>query len=254
MTPSTNAPSLGRRVLVTGSSRGIGAEIAHAFARNSDHVAVHGRDQEALRHVHDRITADGGSATVHTGDLTNEEQVRNLLAEVGDLDVLVVNAGGASTGFGPIDNLDAEDFRRTLDANLTAAFLTIKAAMPRMTQRGTGAVITISSTVARHPSQRSPAAYVAAKAGLESLTKTVAVQAGPHGIRANCIAPATILTETNKQRIPPATQDDLARSHPLQRLGLPSDVAGLAVFLASQQASWLTGTVIDLDRGASLRT
>ena len=121
----------GRRVLITGSSRGIGAEIAHAFAGNGDQVALHGRDQEALRHVEDHIASDGGSVTVHTGELTDEEQARNLLAEVGDLDVLVVNAGGTSTGFGPIEHLDAGDFRHTVDANLTAAFLTIRAALKR---------------------------------------------------------------------------------------------------------------------------
>ena len=96
----------------------------------------------------------------------------------------------------------------------------------------------------------SPSPYAAAKAGLEALTKMVAVQAGPSGVRANCIAPEAILTDTNRDRIPAEVQEAMVSNHPVRRLGLPGDVAGLAVFLASEEASWISGTVIDLAGGA----
>jgi 3-oxoacyl-[acyl-carrier protein] reductase len=240
----------GRRVLVTGSSRGIGAEIARAFARNGDHVALHGRDTDALRHVSDGIVAAGSSATVHTADLTDADDVRRLVRDVGDIDVLVVNAGGTTTGFGPLEEIEDAVFLDAVQANLMSAFLTIKAALPTMKERGRGVVITISSTAARRPSAMSPTPYAAAKAGLEALTKVVAVQAGPSGVRANCIAPEAILTTTNRERIPPDVQETMVNNHPVRRLGLPEDVAELAVFLASDEASWISGTVIDLAGGA----
>lgn len=244
------ASGSGRRVLVTGSSRGIGAEIARAFAANGDDLALHGRDADALHRTEADICENGGTATTFVADLTEPAEVGRLIDEVGDIDVLVVNAGGTSTGFGPIEELDDDVFRDALEANLTTAFRTLKAALPRMKRHGGGAVITISSAATRRPSEQSPAPYLAAKAGLEALTKAFAVQAGPFGIRANCIAPEAIMTDTNRARIPADIQERMAASHPIRRLGLPSDVAGLAVFLASDDASWLTGTVIDLAGGA----
>lgn len=239
-----------RCVLVTGSSRGIGAEIAVEFARRGDDVALHGRDETALEETQQRVRADGGSATAHVADLTDVAAVNQLVDDVGDIDVLVVNAGGTSTGFGPIEQIGDAAFRDALEANLTSAFLTLKAFVPRMKERGAGAIVTVSSAVTRRPSEQSPAPYLAAKAGLEALTKSLAVQAGPFGIRANCIAPEAILTDTNRVRIPADIQDRMVAAHPIRRLGLPSDIAALAVFLASDDAAWLTGQVIDLAGGA----
>ena len=119
-----------------------------------------------------------------------------------------------------------------------------------MKQRRSGAIITISSTAGRRPDARSPMPYAAAKAGIALLTQDVAAQVGSFGIRANCIAPETILTERNRERIPEAQQQALADVHPLKRLGMPEDVAHAAVFLASEKASWITGVVFDVAGGA----
>jgi len=111
-------------------------------------------------------------------------------------------------------------------------------------------IITISSAAARRPTPHSPIPYAVAKAGIELLTKALAAQAGPFGIRANCIAPETILTERNKERIPAAQQQALVDTHPLKRLGTPEDVARAALFVASEEASWITGIVLDVAGGS----
>lgn len=117
-------------------------------------------------------------------------------------------------------------------------------------RRGAGAIVTVSSVAARRAHPRSPIAYAAAKAALELLTQDVALQAGPFGVRANCIAPETILTERNQQRIPEAQRSELAAAHPLKRLGTPDDVARAALFLAADSAAWITGIVLDVAGGA----
>jgi len=170
--------------------------------------------------------------------------------ELGPIDILVANAGGSFTKPGPLELTSEDEWRASLDGNLTATFLTIKTFLPSMKERRAGNTITISSAAARRPHTGSPIPYAAAKGGVEILTQDLAVQVGPYGIRANCIAPETILTERNKQRIPEAQQEALINQHPMRRLGTPEDVADAALYLASDNARWITGIVLDVAGGA----
>jgi 3-oxoacyl-[acyl-carrier protein] reductase len=121
-----------------------------------------------------------------------------------------------------------------------------------MRQRRHGNIITMSSAAARRPTVHSPLAYAAAKAGIEVLSKELAAQVGPDGVRVNCLAPETILTERNQQRMPSAVQEKLRDDHPVRRLGIPSDVAHAALFLASEQSSWISGITLDIAGGSVL--
>ena len=151
---------------------------------------------------------------------------------------------------GPLEETSEEGWRASVDGNLTATFLTLKSVVPGMKDRKAGTIITISSVAGHRPHPRSPLPYAAAKAGIEILTKDLATQVGPYGIRVNCIAPEAILTERNRQRIPHAQQQALIDAHPIRRLGTPEDVARAALFLASAESAWITGIVMDVAGGA----
>jgi 3-oxoacyl-[acyl-carrier protein] reductase len=259
MTTPASEPTrdLNERVaLVTGSSRGIGRAIAVHLARRGATVVVHGRNEAAVEAVVKEIESSGGSALGATAELTHSEEIETMRERIathlGAVDVLVANAGGSTVPPGPMEDITEEEWRASVDANLTATFLTVKAFLPDMKRRGRGVVITMSSAAARRPSERSPIAYAAAKAGIELLTKELALQAGPHGVRVNCIAPETILTERNLEQIPAGVREQLRNTHPIRRLGTPEDVAEAAVFLASEGSSWITGVILDVAGGSVL--
>jgi 3-oxoacyl-[acyl-carrier protein] reductase len=245
-----------RVALVTGSSRGIGASIALLYAAEGARVAVHGRDAAAVERVRSQIEAAGGTTVAVLADLTVYDQVEAMRTTVeralGPIDIVVANAGGSPVGPGPIDEITEHDWRASIDVNLTATFLTIKSLLPGMKERGRGTIITMSSAAARRTTAMSPVAYAAAKAGIEQLTKNVAAQAGPFGIRANCIAPETILTDRNIEEIPDDVQESMRLTHPIRRLGVPDDVAHAALFLATADSAWITGTVLDVAGGSVL--
>ena len=247
----------GRIALVTGSSRGIGAAIARRLGQEGAAVAVHGRDRKALESVARSLRGEGIRVVEAPGDLTRaadlERMRQRVEGELGAPDILVANAGANLTRPGiPLEEIDESAWRASVDANLTATFLALQAFLPGMKRRGTGSIVTLSSAAARRPTLRSPIAYGAAKAGIELLTRQLAAELGPSGIRINCIAPETILTERNLSQIPPDLREQLAREHPVRRLGTPEDVANAVLYLASEASGWVSGVVLDVAGGSVL--
>jgi 3-oxoacyl-[acyl-carrier protein] reductase len=228
----------GTVALVTGSSRGIGAAIAKLFAQQGARVAVHGRDTKALSWVRGEIEQSGGRAIQVLADTTKFAEIEAMRLQIeqalGPVDVLIANAGGSFTRPGPLEETSEEGWQSIL---------------PGMKQRKSGTIITMSSAAARRPHFGSPIPYAAAKAGIQILTQDVAAQAGPFGIRVNCLAPEIILTERNQQQIPEAQKQTLLDMHPIRRLGTPEDVARAALFVASEEAAWITGVILDVAGG-----
>lgn len=251
----------GTIVVVTGGSRGIGADTARAFAAEGARVAVIGRDAAAL----DQVAEETGGIGV-TADVTDlaavEAARRRIEDELGPAGVLCAFAGGGIARPGPTAAMTEDEWRSVLDGNLTATFLTVKSFLPGMQERKAGSIITMSSSAGRLPTNLpgggaremgnpwgAVVAYEAAKAGVQALTRHVAAEAGADGVRANCLAPGTIRTERIARYMPPDVQRAVAASHPLGRLGETRDVAGAALFLASGQSSWLTGLTVDVAGG-----
>jgi len=195
-----------------------------------------------------------GRAVGVTGDVTRFDDIEALRRDVeqklGPIDILVANAGASHTRPGPLEETSEEGWRASIDANLTATFLTLKSVLPGMKARASGNIITISSAAARRPHPQSPIPYAAAKAGIQMLTQHVATQVGQFNIRVNCISPETILTERNEEQIPEQVQQQLVATHPIRRLGTPDDVARAALFLASDESSWITCIIVDVAGGA----
>src|ERR1700736_3359856 len=167
----------GRVALVTGSSRGIGAAIARLLADEGAAVAVHGRDRAAVDSVRAEVQAAGGPALGVSGDVTDFAALERIRGEIeaaaGPVDILVANAGGTLVAPGPLEEAPVDAWRATVDANLTATFLTLKAFLPGMKERGRGDIVTMASTAGRSASPASPA-YAAAKAGVIMLTRHLA--------------------------------------------------------------------------------
>src|SRR5487761_677753 len=229
-------PDLSSRVaLVTGGSRGIGAATCAQLAANGVRVAVCGRDEGAANKVTAEIRAAGGEAVTVLADCTDaaalaaaREQVER---ELGPVDVLAAFAGGDGSPV-PLAKMTPEDWRSKIEQELTSVFLTIHEFVPGMCERGRGSVITMSSAAGRQAGRSSPA-YAAAKGGIVALTRHIAAEAGPSGVRVNCLAPSAILTERNEERIPAEVRSQMAQHSPLRRLGIPADTAAAALFLAS---------------------
>lgn len=242
----------GKVAVVTGGSRGIGAETCRYFAANAMKVVVVGRDSQAIKSVVEDIESRSGEAIGVTADCTDVAALGNLCAtaerELGPVDVLAAFAG-FDTGPAPVEQVTEEAWRAVLDGNLTATFLTINAFLPGMIKRERGSIITMSSAAGRLPGWSS-VAYAAAKAGILMLTRRIALDVGKYNIRVNALAPSAILTERQEQRIPPEVREQVIKQQfVIARWGLPSDCANAALFLASDASSWITGQTTDITGG-----
>jgi 3-oxoacyl-[acyl-carrier protein] reductase len=241
----------GKTAVVTGGSRGIGAATAAALAANGARVAIVGRDESALAAVAADISSRGGRAIWITADCTVPAEVDRMAgtvaAEFGPADILAAFAGGNGMPV-PTDQETPEHWREIIETDLNSAFYTVRAVLPMMIARGRGAIVLMSSAAARQAA-RSAAAYAAAKAGVIALTRHLAGELAPRGIRVNCVAPSA--TENDKMRAWMSAEQRaaLGASFPLGRLGQPYDVAAATLFLASEASSWITGTTLDVAGG-----
>ena len=249
--PGTYPDLAGRVAVVTGGSRGIGAQTARALAANGARVAVIARDAQALAQVADSIAAAGGQALSVPADCTVEAEVERAAATVarqlGPIDILAAFAGGNGM---PVPTADetVTHWREVVESDLTGTFACVHAVLPGMIERGRGSIVTMSSAAARQAAQ-SNAAYAAAKAGVIALTRHLAAEMGPHGIRVNCIAPSAVENERMRTWTTAEQRRQLGASFPLRRIGRPDDVAAAALFLASDASAWITGVTLDIAGG-----
>ena len=243
----------GECALVTGSTAGIGAGIAAAFAREGAAVVITGRDRDRGDAVVERIVAAGGEAAFVAADLRDEDECRRLVdaaaTRLGALTVLVNNATGA-TGAAPVASTRTEEWDAVLRLDLTAPMWCARAAIPHMRAAGHGSIVNISSRQAERPSA-GLAAYVAAKAGLNGLTRAIAVEEAAHGIRCNTISPGYVLNTVRDADLDPERRAAYEAMH-LTRLGEAEDVAAAAVYLAGRESGFVTGVNLQLDGGSSI--
>ncbi len=242
----------GKVVLITGASRGLGWAMARAMAEAGGHVVLNARDQAALDERAESLAAAGLSASTAAFDVPDEAAGAAAIAEIaerhGRLDVLVANAGIQHRK--PIEDFATADFRRLIETNLTACFTLARAAAAPMRAQGAGRIIMTASVMGGQVARPSISAYIAAKGGVVALTKALAAELGPDGITCNAIAPGFFATEMNTALVENAEFSAwVAGRTPLGRWGRPEEIAGAAVFFASEAGSYVNGHVLTVDGG-----
>lgn len=252
----------GRVALITGGGSGIGRAIAFGFARRGGTVAVVDRSGESASQVVDEVAAAGGRAVAIIADVARPKDIDAMVAQTmasfGRLDVLCNNAFGAQAAGrrrrGRLDMLDQELWDHTIDVGLTAVMRATKCVLPIMRRQGGGAIVNTAS-ISGLRGDDGMAAYNAAKAGVINLTRSVAIENARDGIRANCICPGAIDTPLLQGALAIAGfAAALTAAIPLGRLGRPEEVADVALYLASDLATYVTGAAIVVDGGLTAKT
>lgn len=228
------------RALVTGATSGIGRAVAQALARDGAEVLVHGRDAARGAQTVQEIIAAGGKASFVAADLTDGDDVQWLADEVGEVDILINNAGIAF--FAPTAEFDVAAFDKMFASNVRAPFFLVAAFAPGMAARGHGSIVSLSS-MAGGVGLVGGAAYGATKASLEAMTRAWAVEYSASGVRVNTIAAGPVYTPASQRT------ETLGETTPMRRASQPEEIAEVVAFLASPRASYITGTTVAVDGG-----
>jgi len=239
-------------VLITGALAGIGRTTAQAFAQQGDRLVVSGRHDDAGQLLVAELRAIGAEAEFVRADVRREEDVRGLIDRAverfGRLDVAINNAGTEGQP-GPLTEQSAATYAATFDTNVLGTMLSLKYELRVMIAQGSGSIINLSSTMGSRGAAGA-SMYVASKHAVEGLTKSAALEAAPHGVRVNAVAPGPVETELlNRFAGSPDRKTAIAKGVPLGRLGLPNDIAHAILFLASGNAGFLTGEILHVNGG-----
>lgn len=244
----------GKVAIVTGATRGMGRAVADLFVEEGARVVANGRNAELGQEI---VTSNGGNALFIQGDVGERETNSKLVAEAtgayGRLDILVPNAG--MLGLGSVTEIEDDTWHQTLKTNLHSVYYLLKAAIPEMQKNETGGSVAVTGSIAAHKGFPNHAAYCASKGAVESLVRQAAVDYAPE-IRINLVQPGPVNTKLYRDSAiafpnPDTVLDEVPGSLPMKRVGTPEDIARTVLFLVSDHSSWMTGSVVTVDGGAS---
>ncbi len=237
--------------IVTGAASGISLAVAKRFAAEGASVMLADASQSAVMEATEQIRAAGGRAEFARLDVSNPDEVTRVvertIRQFGDLHILFNGAGILTYGTALETTLEA--WQRMIAVNLTGTFLCSRAVLGYMVPKGRGAIINVSSTTGSHDACAHAAAYVSSKGGVTLLTRSMAIDFAKHGIRVNAICPGPTDTPMLRKALTPDQLDAFAKTYPMGRLGQPEEIAAAALFLASEDASFVTGETLHVDGG-----
>ncbi len=240
--------------LVTGGASGIGRATAELFAREGARISVADSSANGLETIQ-TIHGAGGEAIFSQVDVSDSAQVTRMVEDTlrvyGRVDILF-NAAGVLL-YGTVLETDEQAWHRVLSINLTGTYLCCRAVLPHMIRQGGGSIINVASTVGAHDACANAVAYVTSKGGVTMLTKAMAIDHAKQGVRVNALVPGATDTPMIRKALSPEKLDELAASHPIGRLGRPEELAKAVLFLASDDASFVTGTAMYVDGGQTAK-
>jgi NAD(P)-dependent dehydrogenase (short-subunit alcohol dehydrogenase family) len=245
----------GKVAIVTGGSSGIGRATAELFAREGARVVVADYKPETGREVVKAIKKSGGDAIFVAVDVSDAAQVHRMvevaMETYGGIDILFNNAGILL--FGTVLDTDEEAWHRLMAINLTGTYLVSRAVLPHMIERGGGSIVNVTSSTGAHDACANAVAYVASKGGVALLTRAMAIDHAKDNVRVNAIAPGPTDTPMLRENMSPAQLEAFAATFPMKRLGSPEELAHAVLFLASDEASFVTGAILAVDGGQTAK-